>query len=145
MNQTQPLSHCCKAPVKLNVLTNEYMKHHSDICTSCGFPCTLAEPTTTSVRENELREKIEEMARTLWRKREYECEIDAEEGLVKFIESILHSELERKVANIRNRVDNVLSSKYEGIARIDSELDRMIMNCISTEEDTALSGKFNQE
>ncbi len=45
-------------------------------------------------------EKIREMARTLWRHREYECELDAEEALVELLTSSRRSlldEIESKI------------------------------------------------
>ncbi len=105
-----PLSNCCKAPVRLHVLTNEYMKYHSDICTSCGFPCTLAEPTPTSVKGRELwedktvNEAMENIRNnsdiindSLW----YANPKIIEE----MIYYVLHSELERKAKEVEGLKD----------------------------------------
>ena len=51
------------------------------------------------------------------------------------VENLLTTQREEWVERVRNRVNNVLSSKYAGIERINPILERAILYCLSDEYD----------
>lgn len=57
---------------------------------------------------------------------------DTQRKLVKsFLTSALQGQAKEMLEKARNRVSNVLASKYEGLDRIDPKLEEMIMYCLS--------------
>ena len=61
------------------------------------------------------KEKAEEFARTLWRHREYECEIEAEEAFVSFMQSELVSARLSERQEVLKNINLCSDCKAQGI------------------------------